>query len=494
MTLTKEIIEAAEKDFQFVADVVEGTSDTVLNPRTGQVQKTLPKIIDDLDWSYVGLFADGVTFTDKTDFAVDAVGTQWIYTGSLPFSAAAGTVPSEPTYQVVHVRSADAISNANGGSVQDFIDAQYTTVAELATGKFHVGQYVRLTDRAMGLFLVQSGGTPDGKGVLDAGNSNTAVLKYTQFMNIRAFGAKLDGSIDDSIAMQRMSDLNITGIVDTDYYAETDVIGGSFISSKPVKNLSSGAVYVKNTSEKSVLNKIELIAHRGLAGANVQNSMAAFVNAAALGFKSMELDVNYSADGTFYVFHDAVVDNITTGTGTLRELTDEYLDGLTFSFVSGKYSDMRILKLDEFLKIASRRGWKLYIELKEVWDDTKIFEMIDLLEQYGFNNDACHLQASTVLYLETIRGYSENIGVALITGVSTLPAIKDLLVRLSQLHHAVTISDKSVMTRPFVEFCQGIGVGVIAYTTVKEYEAITLLSNGVSRIMTDCPLVVGGYR
>lgn len=121
----------AKKHDTFHSEVITGKTgglstganiDYATNAVTAQVQKTLPKILDDLDWSYVGLFADGVTFTDKTDFAVDAVGTQWIYTGSLPFSATAGTVPSEPTYQVVHVKSASAISNANGGSVQDFID------------------------------------------------------------------------------------------------------------------------------------------------------------------------------------------------------------------------------------------------------------------------------------------------------------------------------------------------------------------------------------
>lgn len=119
---------------------------------------------------------DGCTLTEAASWILHSDYTVWKYTGSLPFSATAGTVPSEPTYQVVHVKSASAISNANGGSVQDFIDAQYTTVAELATGKFQVGQYVRLTDRAMGLFLVQSGGTPNGYDIINAGNGNTAVL------------------------------------------------------------------------------------------------------------------------------------------------------------------------------------------------------------------------------------------------------------------------------------------------------------------------------
>ena len=176
----------AKKHDTFHSEVITGKTgglstganiDYATNAVTGQVQKTLPKVIDDLDWSYVGLFADGVTFTDKTDFAVDAVGTQWIYTGSLPFSATAGTVPSEPTYQVVHVKSASAISNANGGSVQDFIDAQDATLAHLAAGAYAVGLRLQFAELDGAEFDVVAGGTPNGLNIRDAGSGNTAVYR-----------------------------------------------------------------------------------------------------------------------------------------------------------------------------------------------------------------------------------------------------------------------------------------------------------------------------
>lgn len=95
--------------------------DFTTNAVTGQIQKTLPKILNDIDWSYVGLFADGVTFTKRTDFALDAVGIQWGYTGNYPFTAIAGTVPSSPTYKTIHTTSAEFITKEGGGSVQDFI-------------------------------------------------------------------------------------------------------------------------------------------------------------------------------------------------------------------------------------------------------------------------------------------------------------------------------------------------------------------------------------
>lgn len=55
------------------------------------------------------------------------------------------------------------------------IHGVYGTVASLAAGAHPVGAYVRVKDRNLGVFLVQSGGAADGKGILPAGGSNTAV-------------------------------------------------------------------------------------------------------------------------------------------------------------------------------------------------------------------------------------------------------------------------------------------------------------------------------
>lgn len=137
----------AKKHDTFHSEVITGKTgglstgadiDYATNAVTGQVQKTLPKILDDLDWSYVGLFADGVTFTKRSDFAVDSVGIQWVYAGAYPFTATAGTVPTSPDYQAVHVgdhaslsglnpddgsaHNANDISNQSGGTLKDTAD------------------------------------------------------------------------------------------------------------------------------------------------------------------------------------------------------------------------------------------------------------------------------------------------------------------------------------------------------------------------------------
>ncbi|MGL4518413.1 MAG: hypothetical protein ACRCUJ_01575 [Phocaeicola sp.] len=104
-------------------------------------------------------------------------------------------------------KDASKVTIAGGGSVQDFIDAQYTTVSELATGKFQVGTYVRLIDREMGLFLLKDGNTADGKGILHAGENKIAELNTSNGeMVLEHIGAKGDLSQDESSYFNYIAD------------------------------------------------------------------------------------------------------------------------------------------------------------------------------------------------------------------------------------------------------------------------------------------------
>lgn len=261
----------AKKHDTFHSEVVTGKTgglstganiDYATNAVTGQVQKTLPKILDDLDWSYVGLFADGVTFTDKTDFAVDAVGTQWIYTGSLPFSATAGTVPSEPTYQAVHVRDHNATSNRNAVGSHDAIYDRRTTVAIASSGVFtEIGTIVTLTDIADSRYKLTSGGVANGMDIRDAGNGNTWVYQPPFYGVVpKQIGAKYDGSSDDTAFNQRAIDLAVsigypcllnsgTSInTKLTYYTDSNIVGAGIDSTilKTKDNSNSDLLYSEN--------------------------------------------------------------------------------------------------------------------------------------------------------------------------------------------------------------------------------------------------------
>jgi glycerophosphoryl diester phosphodiesterase len=69
-------------------------------------------------------------------------------------------------------------------------------------------------------------------------------------------------------------------------------------------------------------------AHRGGRTEAPENTIAAFIYAAALGIPGAECDVHLSADNVPVVIHDATVDRTTGGTGEVAELTAAELAAL----------------------------------------------------------------------------------------------------------------------------------------------------------------------
>lgn len=71
--------------------------------------------------------------------------------------------------------------------------------------------------------------------------------------------------------------------------------------------------------------RVLAFAHRG--GAyhpeveGLENTMAAFRHAAALGYDYLETDVHLTADGVLLAFHDEVLDRVTDQQGAVRDLT-----------------------------------------------------------------------------------------------------------------------------------------------------------------------------
>jgi hypothetical protein len=197
--LTVEDLQAAKQDDTFHAEVITGkvggaatgaSIDYATHARTGQVQKTLPAIMRDNGVRNVGLFVGGVTFTAISDVAYDGSGNGWIYLGDYPFTATAGTVPSEPTYKQVSVKSHNYLTDRDAVGAHDTIYRRSTTVAEIGSGVFSVGDILEITDRANAQFDVVSGGTADGYSILDAGNGNTAVYSVSSDgVNLLAIGA-----------------------------------------------------------------------------------------------------------------------------------------------------------------------------------------------------------------------------------------------------------------------------------------------------------------
>lgn len=63
------------------------------------------------------------------------------------------------------------------------------------------------------------------------------------------------------------------------------------------------------------------MAHRGFSRDGLENSLAAFRAAIAMGYGYLETDVHTTSDGVLLLFHDSTLDRVTNGRGKVSELT-----------------------------------------------------------------------------------------------------------------------------------------------------------------------------
>ena len=129
-----------------------------------------------------------------------------------------------------------------------------------------------------------------------------------------------------------------------------------------------------------------MIAHRGLSGIETENTNAAFIAAGNRSYYGIETDVHRTADGKIVVCHDndlkriAGVD-ISVETSTLAELQSIVLfdkDG------TKDRNDLRLTVLENYIAICKRYEKHCVLELKSVFTDAEIRQIIDIIRSYDY--------------------------------------------------------------------------------------------------------------
>ncbi|MBQ7634970.1 MAG: glycerophosphodiester phosphodiesterase family protein [Bacteroidaceae bacterium] len=100
--------------------------------------------------------------------------------------------------------------------------------------------------------------------------------------------------------------------------------------------------------------RVFVAAHRADWKYSPENSLRGLQNAIFFGVDIIETDVRQTADGHFIMMHDATVDRMTNGSGTISEMTLAQIRGLRLKTNWGQSTTMGVPTLEEF--IAEARG------------------------------------------------------------------------------------------------------------------------------------------
>lgn len=117
-----------------------------------------------------------------------------------------------------------------------------------------------------------------------------------------------------------------------------------------------------------------IYSHRGESKYAPENTMSAFYLAYLLNCDGIECDIRKTKDNKLVVIHDKTINRTSNGSGNVSEYTLSELK--KYNFGNKKYSDEKIMTLDEFLKNFANKNIKLFLEVKEKNCETLIWNII----------------------------------------------------------------------------------------------------------------------
>lgn len=114
---------------------------------------------------------------------------------------------------------------------------------------------------------------------------------------------------------------------------------------------------IKATLADPNFQRVLTCGHRGAPLHAPENTIPSFQHAVALGADIIEIDVRYTRDGHWVVFHDSTVSRLTGKAGTIEQRTLEEVRELRINLPQfPAHRDLRILTLEEALEFLQNRA------------------------------------------------------------------------------------------------------------------------------------------
>ena len=218
--------------------------------------------------------------------------------------------------------------------------------------------------------------------------------------------------------------------------------------------------------------------HRGFNHEAPENTLAAFRLSRLNGFRYVETDVRFTADGVPVLLHDAAVDHTSDGSGNIAELT--FAQARTLDFGSWKSPDFAgepIPSLEEFLSLCRQIGLVPYIELKAGTKE-QTGQIVQLVKQFGFEDEAIFISFSKQL-LQYASEFNPKARLGFLCG-----EVSDNELAIAQSLGGTGFIDASDLSKNAADKCRQNNVPLEVWT-VNSKDNILSLSDYISGVTSD---------
>lgn len=221
------------------------------------------------------------------------------------------------------------------------------------------------------------------------------------------------------------------------------------------------------------MHKIEIVCHKGANEYAPENTYAAAQLCIDWGMDYVEIDVNRSKDGVFYLLHGPEVDATTNGHGRITELTADEIDKLDAgSWFHPQFAGEKVPRLVPFLQWIKGKA-KLFLDIKAGTPQ----EIIDLVYQYGLQND-CFFWCGNDEWALQLRTLDPQLQLKI-----NVETIADVIQADKRFHANIVEVGLAATNQALIDACRARGIKVMIYHQEKDTNAFrTVLDWGVDMI------------
>ena len=226
-------------------------------------------------------------------------------------------------------------------------------------------------------------------------------------------------------------------------------------------------------------------AHRGTT-TYPTNTKESIQDACEKGFKYIECDIRMTSDDVPILMHNATVDFMTNGSGTVSEMTwaqisQLYVDAWDETGQPYSGNDIHVARLVDVLPIIKQ--YNAILELDLAGRDIDIYQKCyEICEKFGvLNNIVATTFNPTTVYSTGLTNWGVSVA---FSGTVTLAALQSLDYDLLKKYPYANISiNKEYVTNAMCEYVHQQNVKVKTWTITQDAEIPTYLNMGVDVIL-----------
>ena len=238
---------------------------------------------------------------------------------------------------------------------------------------------------------------------------------------------------------------------------------------------------ILNTIKIANKNQTKFIAHRGLSGLELENTISAFVAAGNRGYVGIETDVHVTRDGRFVVFHDDNTKRLCdknliigkTRYKTIKELRLKPQKNRTTG------SDFTIPDLKDYLSVCKAYGKIAVLELKERMSPKHISQIYAEVEKY-YNSQNLIFISFFIDNLIELRAQQPKANIQYLVEKFD----DNILNKLKQYNFDLDIGHW-VCSKEVIDVCHQNGIKVNCWTVDNPGDAERLIDYGVDYITSN---------